>query len=129
MHEGLTKEEFLVYFRHACWVCGQIMAGQEYNLEPNESQAASILNHIQALNANPGMTPEENHDNWMKHKLAEGWTLGTVKDFEAKTHPDLIPYADLPEVEQRKDTQSSTAHRLGLALWARLNSQAPLPSE
>jgi hypothetical protein len=44
-----------------------------------------------------------NHDNWMRHKLADGWTYGDVKDPEKKTHPCLVPFDQLPPEQQAKD--------------------------
>lgn len=43
------------------------------------------------------------HNAWMQEKLAQGWKYGPVKDFEKKTHPDLIPYEDLPEDKKELD--------------------------
>ena len=45
-------------------------------------------------------TPEQGHENWRSRKLAEGWTLGEVKDSVKKTHPALVSYGDLP-LEQK----------------------------
>jgi RyR domain len=50
-----------------------------------------------------GQDPEQQHKAWCEHKAADGWTCGPVKDAAAKTHPCLVPYADLPEHEKRKD--------------------------
>lgn len=50
-----------------------------------------------------GATPEQTHEAWCAHKRAEGWVHGPVKDGEAKTHPCLVPYAELPEAQKRKD--------------------------
>ena len=50
-----------------------------------------------------GSTPEEQHAAWCKDKESTGWRHGPVKDAEAKTHPCLVPYADLPEEQRRKD--------------------------
>lgn len=50
-----------------------------------------------------GNGPAESHAGWTKHKLAEGWTYGPVKDAEKKTHPCLVPYNDLPETQKIKD--------------------------
>lgn len=54
-------------------------------------------------NARAGATPEESHENWLRFKEGQGWTYGEVKDFEAKTHPCFVPYADLPEEQKVKD--------------------------
>lgn len=48
-------------------------------------------------------TPEEAHQSWMETYLAMGWKYGPVRDPVAKTHPDLVPYADLPKDEKDKD--------------------------
>lgn len=50
-----------------------------------------------------GATSEELHLGWCQEKLDAGWRYGPVKDAEAKTHPCLLSYADLPEEQRRKD--------------------------
>lgn len=50
-----------------------------------------------------GNDARESHATWMQFKLDNGWTLGSVKDHEAKTHPLLVPYDQLPEEQQLKD--------------------------
>jgi hypothetical protein len=34
---------------------------------------------------------------------ADGWRYGEAKDEGAKTHPCPVPFAELPEDQQRKD--------------------------
>ena len=48
-------------------------------------------------------TPEEQHTEWGAHKVADGWGWGKVKDAEAKTHPCLVPWAELDQGQQAKD--------------------------
>ena len=43
------------------------------------------------------------HDGWMAHRAASGWTHGAVRDNAAKHHPSMIPYAQLPDDEKEKD--------------------------
>lgn len=43
------------------------------------------------------------HDRWMDAKLRDGWRLGPKKDSNAKTHPCLVAYDQLPPDEQEKD--------------------------
>lgn len=50
-----------------------------------------------------GCTSEELHESWCRTKVADGWAWGATKDADAKTHPCLVPYADLPAEQQRKD--------------------------
>lgn len=48
-------------------------------------------------------SPEELHGSWMQSYFAMGWVYGPTYDREAKTHPDLVPYADLGQLERDKD--------------------------
>lgn len=50
-----------------------------------------------------GATAEQLHQSWLDHKASEGWVYGEVKDPEAKTHPCMVPYAELPREQQVKD--------------------------
>ena len=50
-----------------------------------------------------GDTAEQLHESWCCQKRADGWALGPVKDAEAKTHPCLVPYAELPVEQKVKD--------------------------
>jgi hypothetical protein len=43
------------------------------------------------------------HDRWLAAKRQDGWRHGLKKDNDAKTHPCLVPYAQLPPDEQEKD--------------------------
>jgi hypothetical protein len=52
---------------------------------------------------NPNATGGFSHEQWMKHKVAEGYVYGEVRDHVKKTHPSLIPFAELPHNEQTKD--------------------------
>lgn len=47
--------------------------------------------------------PEASHESWMSQKVADGWIYGAVKDPEAKTHPCIVPFAELPREQQAKD--------------------------
>jgi hypothetical protein len=46
---------------------------------------------------------ENTHDVWALRRLMEGWTYGPTRDDMAKQHPDLVPYADLPDTEKQYD--------------------------
>jgi len=50
-----------------------------------------------------GADPEELHEAWCEHKRATGWTYGETKDPEARTHPCLVPYDELPQHQRDKD--------------------------
>lgn len=48
-------------------------------------------------------SPEQSHNLWWEHKIAQGWKYGTEKDPDKKTHPCMIKYGDLPVEQRRKD--------------------------
>lgn len=50
---------------------------------------------------------ENSHDVWARRRMDEGWRFGERRDDERKFHPDLIPYADLPESEKDYDRATS----------------------
>jgi hypothetical protein len=52
---------------------------------------------------NPNASISAQHDQWMAQKKADGWKHGRVKSATKKTHPLLVPYGQLSEVERRKD--------------------------
>jgi hypothetical protein len=48
-------------------------------------------------------SPEELHGSWWQAYIEMGWVYGENHDPEAKTHPDMVPFADLGQLEQDKD--------------------------
>jgi hypothetical protein len=66
-------------------------------------QIESAINGVYHAMIYPDATPAESHSNWMADKIADGWVYGEVKDPDAKTHPCMVPYDDLPEFQRKKD--------------------------
>jgi hypothetical protein len=48
-------------------------------------------------------SPEELHGSWMQSYISMGWVYGGKYDRKKKIHPDLVPYADLGQLERDKD--------------------------
>ena len=48
-------------------------------------------------------SPEELHGSWMQSYFSMGWIYGEVYSREEKTHPDLVPYTQLGQLERDKD--------------------------
>jgi hypothetical protein len=48
---------------------------------------------------------EVEHERWMRERTRQGWAHGPVRDDEAWRHPDLVPWAELPERSRDKDRQ------------------------
>lgn len=64
-----------------------------------DSAHSGVMLHL----GDPHAGPEASHRARMAEKLAAGWTHGEVKDPDAKTHPCLVPFEDLPREQQAKD--------------------------
>lgn len=71
------------------------------NCSPNLRDSA--VDGVSKILSGEVTTPQQSHDNWIKFKIADGWQWGEVKDFAAKTHPDLVPYDELPPEQTVKD--------------------------
>ena len=69
--------------------------------EASEHEVREPIDGVQE--ALHGITPEQAHEGWCARLRADGWRYGEVKDEAAKTHPCLVPFADLPEGQRRKD--------------------------
>lgn len=53
--------------------------------------------------ANPKANTSAQHDRWISEKIAAGWKYGRTKNAVKKTHPLMVAYSKLPEIERRKD--------------------------
>lgn len=70
--------------------------------EAPEWQRVSAKNGVEHAK-NPDAQPRDSHESWLAEKEAGGWVYGETKDPEAKTHPCIMPYDDLPPEQQIKD--------------------------
>lgn len=65
------------------------------------NQFVDIIAKYMAMDKLP--TPAEAHESWNQAYYKMGWKYGKVRDTKAKTHPDLVPFDDLPQPEKDKD--------------------------
>ena len=49
-------------------------------------------------------SPEELHADWVEAYIRMGWQYGATYSREFRTHPDMVPYAKLGQLERDKDT-------------------------
>jgi RyR domain len=71
--------------------------------EAAQWQRDSAIKGVQFAIANPEAPDSAQHDAWCADKVKDGWRHGAVKDADAKTHPCLVAFHDLPAHQQAKD--------------------------
>ena len=69
--------------------------------EPFQTQFISVIE--QQCGPQRSSSPEELHGSWMQAYFAMGWVYGETYSREDKIHPDLLPYAQLGQLERDKD--------------------------
>ena len=74
-----------------------------YNCTPISTEGVTLPPDLTAL---VEQLAENNHDHWARQRIDEGWTYGPQRDDACKTHPDLVPYGNLPEDEKEYDRTS-----------------------
>lgn len=47
------------------------------------------------------------HENWAAQRIKDGWVYGENRDDEKKTHPGIVAYEELTEVEKDYDRVTS----------------------
>jgi len=84
--------------------------------EASASQQNSCVVGVRAIVDDPNLSPEASHALWCRYKKEAGWIFGDTKDEEAKTHPCLVPYSDLPREQQIKDSLFGATARAVLGI-------------
>ena len=84
--------------------------------EAPDWQKESAIAGAQMIHDDPSTTPKMSHESWMKQKADDGWVYGETKDPEAKTHPCMVEYVDLPEEQRIKDWIFGAVVRAALSL-------------
>jgi hypothetical protein len=75
-----------------------------YEPKPIDTSRTTLPDDLQGMIE---LLAENTHDTWASRRIAEGWTWGPERDDETKTHPDLVPYWDLPESEKEYDRNTA----------------------
>lgn len=101
LEDIIEKEDFL-----KAWKCsGNYMvtaslSANGYNPQPINVEDIDLDADLEDLTE---AIAENAHDIWARARMDEGWTYGPVRDDVAKQHPDLVPYAQLPDSEKEYD--------------------------
>jgi len=133
--EPVTDEneiEFIARLRYVCWCCYRLgvislldswdtdkvdlydyrdTMCSDFDWDAPEENIENLMDGVRFLESRPGLTPEHNHMNWMVNMARKGWGYGPVKNPKKKTHPDMVPYDELPTVEKAKDEMDVNAQK------------------
>ena len=77
------------------------MSQPTWELAPDwqrESAISGVEAHLKEV-----LPPSASHEAWLSEKQATGWKYGPVKDADAKEHPCMVPFDELPLNQQLKD--------------------------
>jgi ryanodine receptor 2 len=75
-----------------------------YQPRPVDNSAILLSNDLLELTE---QLAENAHDHWAKRRIAEGWTFGATRNDEARQHPCLVPYDELPDSEKQYDRDTA----------------------
>lgn len=81
-------------------ITGDPVPSPRWEHAPKDQRESSRSGVVKALD---GATPEQLHAEWCRFKHEDGWVWGPTKDPVNKTHPCMVPYADLPPEQKLKD--------------------------
>lgn len=106
LHEAASKPEEIARLCHEvnrayCKALGDD-SQPAWEDAPDWQQASARLG-VELHLGNPDAGPQASHESWMAQKEVDGWVYGDVKDPEAKTHPCMVAFAELPVEQQAKD--------------------------
>ena len=74
---------------------------------PNPIDTSKVILSQEILQVRE-LLAENTHDIWATQRISEGWQYGPERDDEKKTHPCLVPYSELPEIEKEYDRNTAT---------------------
>ena len=104
--EKLSKVEQIAIMCHQvnktwCELNGDL-SQKDWN-HAEQWQRDSAIKGVEFRVNNPTSGHDAQHNSWMKEKIDNGWVYGEEKDAEAKTHPCIVKFEELPEFQQKKD--------------------------
>lgn len=101
--ELITDIARVCHEANRAWCASQGDSSQLPWEEAPEWQKESCIDGVMFHLEHPDAGPSGSHENWSQLKIKDGWVYGPVKNPDAKTHPCLVPYGDLPADQRVKD--------------------------
>ena len=77
---------------------------KDYTPQPVDTSEVNLPVELQQL---VELIAENVHEVWAQSRLSQGWVYGPRRDDVLKTHPFLIPYSSLPEIEKQYDRDTA----------------------
>lgn len=71
---------------------------------PIDTSSVAVPKELEELG---GFLAKNTHEVWAQQRMKDGWTYGEMRDADRKTHPDLVPYEELPDSEKVYDISTS----------------------
>lgn len=102
--------EKLMYIAKSCHEANRVWCQangdntQKHWAEAEQWQRDSTIKGVEFRVNNPDAGHDAQHNSWMEEKVNDGWVYGEVKDAEAKTHPCIVPFDQLPDFQKKKDS-------------------------
>ena len=78
--------------------------GKQYTPKPMDTSDVQLPESLKELTEKMALNV---HEVWAASRIAQGWTYGEKRDDALKTHPCLVPYDELPEVEKDYDRHTA----------------------
>ena len=75
-----------------------------YQPKPIDTVAVVLPGDLEELTE---LLAENAHDNWAAQRIQDGWRWGAERSDHDKTHPSLVAYSELAEVEKAYDRRTA----------------------
>jgi len=101
--EKITTTEFIYEVARLEAIASERRIVPEIWEKRDEAFKKQMTEYVEGLRGKTLPTPEEAHNSWWRKYEEMGWKYGEVRDIVAKTHPDMVPFNELPKDERDKD--------------------------
>jgi CRP-like cAMP-binding protein len=85
------------------------LAAADYVMRPQDAEGTAD----QLSEDEIELLAEREHDRWVRLKLAQGWSYAASRDDEARHHPGIVPWGELPSEERQRRYGMDGASRVG----------------
>jgi len=65
-------------------------------LPPEAWERVDSLRQVKLLRENPDLSPQQEHEAWMRERIQHGWSWGAERNADRKQNPLLVEWDELP---------------------------------